>query len=90
MTITGEHFFASIPTTVSLGKLACENVQVLSDTAITCVAPRGTSGAQLVIVDVGGARNDDADSIAAQETSILFSYPAAAVDKVRPTHGSKR
>ena len=90
LTITGEHFFASIPTTVSLGKLACENVQVLSDTAITCVAPRGTSGAQLVIVDVGGARNDDADSIAAQETSILFSYPAAAVDKVRPTHGSKR
>jgi hypothetical protein len=87
--ITGANYFMNIPTAVSLGKLACENVQVLSMNTITCVAPRGTSGSQMVVVDIGGARNDDEESIAAQKTSGLFSYPAATVNKVRPTHGAK-
>ena len=90
LTLTGAHYFMDIPTTVSLSSLACTDVKVLSMNTLTCIAPRGISGAKIVVVDVGGARNDDEESVAAQETSVLFSYPAAEVNKVRPTHGSKR
>ena len=87
--ITGNNYFEGIETTVSLGKLACENVHVVSKTEISCIVPRGTSGAKTIIVDVGGARNDAPEDLKAQMTSPFFSYPLSSVSKVRPTHGSK-
>jgi hypothetical protein len=87
--ITGANFFPNIQTSVSIGLSECENVQVISTTKITCIAPKGVTGPQVVIVDVSGARNDQEGDIAAQVTSPLFSYPSSSVTKVRPTHGSK-
>ena len=90
LTIQGNHFFPNLLTAVSLGDLACEQVQVVSKTSLTCIAPRGTPGTKIVVVDVAGARNDREMDLRSQEESPLFTYPSSSITRVRPTHGSKQ
>jgi heme/copper-type cytochrome/quinol oxidase subunit 2 len=67
VTITGAGFTTALPVSVTFGGVTGTNVQVLSPTLLTVVAPAHAVGAVDVVVNVGTARATAASAFAYQQ-----------------------